>query len=81
MKDPVVKISRSTCIGTKDEYAEFTGRLLLSKPEIKKNLFLKLANIEKDKEEENSSAKRISFNSEVFLSFIFIFFMIFCEFI
>ncbi len=43
----------------KDEYVEFIGRL--SKPEIKRKIFLRLANVEEDEEEEDFWAKRLSF--------------------
>ncbi len=52
MKDLVREVSGGTHIWTKDEYAEFTGRL--SKPEIKRKVFLRLANAEEDEEEEDS---------------------------
>ncbi len=59
-------------IWTIDKYIEFTGNL--SKPKVKKKIFLKLANVEKDKEEENSWAKRLGFYLKVLLFFIFVFF-------
>ncbi len=46
MKDLFGKVLGSTRIWTKDEYAEFTGRL--SKLEVKKKVFLRLANAEED---------------------------------
>ncbi len=52
MKDLVGEVSKGTCIWTKDEYTEFTGRP--SKPEVKKKVFLRLANTEEDEEEEDS---------------------------
>ncbi len=52
MKDLVGDISGGTCIWIKDKYAEFTKRL--SKPEVKRKVFLKLANVEEDEEEEDS---------------------------
>ncbi len=52
MKDLVGEVSGSTRIWTKDEYAKFTGRL--SKPEVKRKVFLRLANAEEDEEEEDS---------------------------
>ncbi len=52
MKDLVGKVSGGTHIWTKDEYAEFTERL--SKPEVKRKVFLRLANAEEDEEEEDS---------------------------
>ncbi len=61
------------CIWTKDEYVEFIKRL--SKLKVKKKVFLRLANVEKDKEEEHFLAKRLGSNSEVFLYFIFYFFL------
>ncbi len=51
MKDLVGKVSRGTCIWTKDEYAEFTRGL--SKPEVKRKVFLRLANAEEDEEEDS----------------------------
>ncbi len=72
MKDLIGKILRDTYIWTKDNYAEFTRKL--SKLEIKRNIFLKLVNTEKDEEEEDFWAKRLSSNFKVFLSFIFSFF-------
>ena len=73
MKDLIGEESRNTCIWTKDKYAEFIGKL--SKPKIKKKVFLKLANPEEDEEEEDSWAKRLGSNSKVFLFFIFGFFL------
>ena len=73
MKDLVGKESGNTRIWIKDEYTEFTGRL--SKPEVKKKVFLRLANAEEDEEEKDSWAKRLGSNSKVFLSFIFDFFL------
>ncbi len=52
MKDLVGEVSRGTHIWTKDEYAEFTG--MLSKPKVKRKVFLRLAKVEEDEEEENS---------------------------
>ncbi len=52
MKDPVGEVSGGMRIWTKDKYAEFTGKL--SKPEVKRKVFLRLANAEEDEEEENS---------------------------
>ncbi len=52
MKDLVGEVSGGMHIWTKDEFAEFTGRL--SKPEVKKKVFLRLANVEKDEKEEDS---------------------------
>ncbi len=52
MKDLGGEVSGGTCIWTKDEYAKFTGRLI--KPEVKKKVFLRLANAEEDEEEEDS---------------------------
>ncbi len=52
MKNLVGKVPKGTHIWTKDEYIEFTGRL--SKPELKKKVFLRLANAEEDEEEEYS---------------------------
>ncbi len=52
MKNLIGKISGGMHIWTKDEYVEFTGRL--SKPEVKRKVFLRLANAEKDEEEEDS---------------------------
>ncbi len=52
MKDLVGEVSVGTRIWTKDEYTEFTGRL--SKPEVKRKVFLRLANEEEDEEEEDS---------------------------
>ena len=60
-------------IWTKDKYAKFIKKL--SKPEVKKKIFLRLANTEKDKKEKDSWAKRLDSNSKVFLSFIFGFFL------
>ncbi len=74
MKDLVGEISRGMYIWTKDKYVEVIGKLSI--PEIKKKIFLRLANAEKDKKEEDSKAKRLGFNPEVFLSFIFVFFYI-----
>ncbi len=51
MKDRFSELSGGTHIWTKDEYAEFTGRL--SKPEVKRKVFLSLANMEKDEKEED----------------------------
>ena len=51
MKDLISKISKCIYIWTKDEYAEFTKKL--SKQEVKKKIFLKLANVEEDEEEED----------------------------
>ncbi len=48
----VGEILGSTRIWTKDEYAEITGRL--SKSEVKRKLFLRLANAEEDEEQEDS---------------------------
>ncbi len=52
MKDLVSEVSGGTHIWTKDEYAEFTGRL--SKPEVKRKVFLRLANTEEDEKKEDS---------------------------
>ncbi len=52
IKDLFGEISGGTRIWTKDEYVELTGRL--SKPEVKRKVFLRLANAEEDKEEEDS---------------------------
>ncbi len=52
MKDLVGEVSGGTRIWTKDEYAEFIGRL--SKLEVKRKVFLRLANAEEDEEEEDS---------------------------
>lgn len=52
IKDLVVKILSGIYIQTKDKYAKFTERL--SKLELKRKVFLKLINVEKDKEEEDS---------------------------
>lgn len=52
-------------IWTKDQYAEFT--IIRSKPELKRMIFLRLTNIEKDKkEEEDFGAKKLGLNSEDF---------------
>ncbi len=59
MKDLVDKVSRGTRIWNKDEYAKFIKRL--SKLGVKRKRFLRLANAEKDEEEEDSWAKRLSF--------------------
>ncbi len=58
IKDLVGEVSKGSYIWTKDEYAEFTGRL--SKPEVKKKVFLRLTNAKEDKEED-SWAKKLSF--------------------
>ncbi len=52
MKNLICKESGGMCIWTKDEYAEFIKRL--SKPEVKKKVFLKLINVEEDKKEDES---------------------------
>ncbi len=51
MNNLIGEVSESTYIWTKDEYIEFTGKL--SKPEVKKKVFLRLTNIEKDEAEED----------------------------
>ncbi len=50
--DLVGEVSGGTRIQTKDKYVEFIGRL--SKPEVKRKVFLRLANAEEDEEEEDS---------------------------
>ena len=52
MKDLVGKISGDIRIWTKNKYAKFTKRL--NKPEVKKKVFLRLANMKKDEKEEDS---------------------------
>ncbi len=52
IKDLVGEVSGGTRIWTKDKYAELTGRL--SKPEVKRKVFLRLANAKEDEEEEDS---------------------------
>ncbi len=47
---------------------------MLSKLEVKEKMFLRLASMKEDEEEENSWAKRLGFNLKVLLSFIFSFF-------
>lgn len=46
------KIPRDPRIQIKNEYMDFTGKPRKSK--MKKKIFLKLANVEKDKEDDNS---------------------------
>ncbi len=72
IKDLVDEVSGATRIWTKDKYTEFTKRL--NKLEVKRKVFLRLANVEKDKKEEDSWAKRLDSNTKVSLSFIFGFF-------
>ena len=52
MKDLVSEESEGTCIWTKDKYIEFTKKL--SKLEVKKKIFLRLANTEENEEEKDS---------------------------
>ncbi len=52
MKDLVGEVSGGMHIITKDLFAEFTRRL--SKPEVKRKVFLRLANMKKDEEKEDS---------------------------
>ncbi len=51
MKDLVGEVSGGTRIWIKDEYIEFTKRL--SKLEVKRKVFLRLANVDEDEEEED----------------------------
>ena len=51
MKDLVSKVFRSKRIKIKDRYVEFIKNL--SKSEIKKKVFLKLANAKEDEKEED----------------------------
>ena len=73
MKDLASEISEGMHISTKDEYVEFIRKL--SKPEVKRKVFLRLINTEEDEEEKDFSAKRLGSNSEVFLFFVFCFFV------
>ncbi len=68
----VGRVSGSTHIWTKKKYAKFTKRL--SKTELKRKVFLRLINVEEDEKEEDSSAKRLGSNTEVFLLLMFRFF-------
>lgn len=47
----------------------------------KKTIFLNMANVEKIKNKENSWAKKLKSNSEILLSIIFCFFIVFWKFI
>lgn len=49
IKDQIDRVQGGICIQTKDKYAKFIGRL--SRSEMKKKVFLRLANVEEDKEE------------------------------
>ena len=52
MKDLIGEVSGGMRIWTKDKYAEFTKKL--SKSEVKRKVFLRLANVKKDEQEEDS---------------------------
>lgn len=51
------------CIWNQNKYVKFTKRL--SRLKVKRKVFLRLVNVEKDEEEEGSYAKRLDFNSEI----------------
>lgn len=72
MKDLVSKVLGDASIRIKDKYVEFIKKF--SQPKIKKNIFLRLVKMQEKKEKEDFSAKKLGFNLEVFLSFIFCFF-------
>lgn len=60
----VGKVLKGIRIWIKDKYAEFIENF--SKPEVKRKIFLRLSNMEKDEEKEYSWTKRLGSNSEIF---------------
>lgn len=67
IKDWVSKVSRDIYIWIQDKYTEFIEKL--NRPEMKNKVFIRLANIKNDKEDEDSGAQTLSSNSKVFILF------------